>query len=135
MTDCIFCKIVKGEIPSHNVYENEKVLAFLDIHPVSKGHVLVIPKSHSQDILDMEEADAQATIIAAKRMTDAIMKRLGASGVNLLNANRKSAGQSVFHFHMHVIPRYDNDKLRLFPVEQYPETDFRATAEMIRGGL
>ena len=135
MENCIFCKIVKGEIPSNKVYEDDKTIAFLDINPVSKGHTLVIPKNHCNDIFDMREEDAKAVMAASKRVANAAMQRLGAAGVNLLNANRKAAGQEVFHYHMHVIPRYENDGMKLFPIEKYKESDFKATAEKIRNPL
>ena len=130
--NCIFCKIVKGEIPSNKVYEDDKTLAFLDINPVSRGHTLVIPKNHCTDIFDIEEEDAKAVISAAKKVADAVMRGLGAAGINLLNSNKKAAGQEVFHYHMHVIPRYENDGMRLFPQQKYKDEDFKGTAEKIR---
>ena len=133
--NCIFCKIVKGEIPSSKVYEDNKTIAFLDIHPVSRGHALVIPKNHCTDIFDMTEEDAKAVMAATKKVADAAMKGLGAAGVNLLNSNRKAAGQEVFHYHMHVIPRYENDGIRLFPQQRYKESDAKGTAEKIKNAI
>ena len=133
----IFSKIVAGEIPSNKVYEDQNILAFLDINPVAHGHILVIPKNHAQDIFDMHEDNAKAVMAAAKKVASAAMHSLGAAGVNLLNSNRKAAGQEVFHYHMHVIPRYENDGVRLFPIEnqKYKETDFKATCEKIKSEL
>jgi len=132
MQDCIFCKIVKGVVPSSNVYEDDHTFAFLDINPVARGHTLVIPKNHCQDIFDMKEEDAQAVMLTAKRVASAIMHSLGAAGVNLLNSNKKAAGQEVFHYHIHIIPRYENDGVHLFPKEKYKESDFKATCEKIK---
>ena len=135
MSDCIFCKIVRGEIPSNKVYEDEHTFAFLDINPVSKGHTLVIPKQHCIDIFDMTEQDARAVMATAKKVANAAINGLSASGVNLLNSNRKAAGQEVFHYHMHVIPRYENDSLKLFPIQKYKETDPKVTCEKIKSDL
>ncbi|MBS3067756.1 HIT family protein [Candidatus Micrarchaeota archaeon] len=135
MTDCIFCKIIKSEIPSSKVYEDEHTLAFLDINPVTKGHTLVIPKQHCTDIFDMKEEDAKAVMATAKKVASAVFHGLNASGVNLLNSNKKAAGQEVFHYHMHIIPRYENDGVRMFPHEKYKETDFKMTAERIKSNL
>ncbi len=135
MENCIFCKIVRGEVPSNKVYENGHVLAFLDINPVSRGHTLVIPKKHCGDIFDIGEEDAKSAIAAAKKVASAAMKGLGAQGINLLNSNGKAAGQEVFHFHMHVIPRYQDDSIKMFPVQKYKETDFKVTAEKIKNAF
>jgi histidine triad (HIT) family protein len=135
MDDCIFCKIAKGEIPSARIYENGRVLVFLDINPVSLGHALVIPKIHAADIFEMKEEDAKEIMAAAKKVADAAMKGLGAAGVNLLNANKKAASQEVFHFHMHVIPRYENDGVKMFPQVHYKENDLKGTAEKIKSAL
>ena len=135
MTDCIFCKIVRGEIPSNKIYEDNLVLAFLDIRPISMGHTLVIPKSHCNDIFDMQEKDASAVMLAVKKVANAVLHGLNAEGVNVLNSNRKTAGQEVFHYHAHVIPRYANDKIKLFPIDKYQENDFKGTAEKIKNSI
>lgn len=135
MNECIFCKIVKGEIPSTKIYEDDRTHAFLDINPVTRGHTLVIPKQHCIDIFDMGEEDARAVMATAKKVANAAFHSLGAAGVNLLNSNKKAAGQEVFHYHMHVIPRYENDGVRMFPIQKYKETDFKETAQKIKGKL
>jgi histidine triad (HIT) family protein len=111
--DCIFCKIVAGELPSRIVDEDERTIAFMDIAPATRGHALVIPRAHSRDLMAIEPEDLTATIIAAQRLAKLVPGRLGAEGVNLLNACGAAAWQTVFHFHIHVIPRYADDPLRL----------------------
>ena len=111
--DCIFCKIVAGELPAHIVDSDERTLAFMDIAPATRGHALVIPRAHSTDLLSVPEEDLRASIQAAQRLAGRAIERLGADGVNLLNACGAAAWQSVFHFHIHVIPRYRDDPLRL----------------------
>ena len=113
MEDCIFCKIIKGEIPSFRVFENDKVFCFLDINPLTKGHVLVIPKNHYKDIFDISEGDLKEIISIAKELAVTIKEKLGAEGVNLVNASGEMAEQSVFHFHLHVVPRYKDDGLEM----------------------
>ena len=106
MSDCIFCKIVKGEIPSAKVFENEHVLAFLDISQLSKGHTLVIPKIHNENIYDMDAETARNLFEVVPQLTNAIKADLNPAGMNLLANNGEAAGQEVFHFHLHLIPRY-----------------------------
>jgi histidine triad (HIT) family protein len=113
MDDCIFCKIVAGELPSERVDEDEHTIAFMDINPWARGHALVIPRRHSTDLLDVGDEDLHHTAAAAKRLATRMKERLGAEGVNLLNACGEAAWQSVFHFHIHVIPRWSDDPLRL----------------------
>ena len=111
--DCLFCKIVAGDIPSTRVYEDERTIAFMDINPGSRGHLLVIPRAHSTDLLEIEPEDLSAVAAAAQTMARRVKDALGADGVNLINSCGAKAWQTVFHFHMHVIPRYDGDTLRL----------------------
>jgi len=113
MENCIFCKIIKGEIPSAKVFENEKVFAFLDINPLTKGHCLLIPKQHFENIFDIDENILFEINKTAKQLAVKIKNNLGATGVNLVNASGKDAEQSVFHFHLHLVPRYDNDNLEM----------------------
>ena len=110
--DCIFCKIIKGEVGSNKVYENENVLALLDVNPISTGHTLIIPKKHFNDIFDIDEDYLKEIIVAAKLISKKTKDNLGAVGINLLQSNGSKAGQVIFHFHLHVIPRYQDDKLR-----------------------
>jgi histidine triad (HIT) family protein len=111
--DCIFCKIIAGELPGQIVDEDERTIAFMDINPATRGHALVIPRRHATDLLEIDERDLQATIVAAQRLARRVKERLGAEGVNLLNSCGAVAWQTVFHFHIHVIPRYSDDPLRL----------------------
>ena len=110
---CLFCKLVGGEIPSTRVDEDERTIAFMDINPATRGHLLVVPREHSADLLDVPEADLDACARMAKRLAQRVVERLGADGVNLLNSCGQAAWQTVFHFHVHVIPRYADDPLRL----------------------
>jgi histidine triad (HIT) family protein len=130
--DCIFCKIVAGELPSRIVDEDERTIAFMDIAPATRGHALVIPRAHAVDLLSIEEEDLLAVAVAARRLATRAKERLGADGVNLLNSCGASAWQTVFHFHMHVIPRYDGDPLRLpwVPGEGDPEQVAGAAQEL-----
>ncbi len=111
--DCIFCKIVARELPSSIVDEDERTIAFMDIAPATRGHALVIPRAHAVDLLSVDAEDLQAVALAARRLAVRAQERLGADGVNLLNSCGLAAWQTVFHFHVHVIPRYSGDPLRL----------------------
>ncbi|MGH2914058.1 MAG: HIT family protein [Solirubrobacteraceae bacterium] len=111
--DCLFCKIVAGELPSERVYEDERTVGFMDINPATPGHALVVPRAHARDLLEIEPEDLAATVAAAQELARRASQRLGADGVNLLNSCGAPAWQTVFHFHVHVIPRYRGDPLRL----------------------
>ncbi len=104
--DCIFCKIVKGDIPCAKVFENEHVLAFLDISQVSKGHTLVIPKIHKENVYELSTEDSQEIFKVVPKIANAIKEKFSPIGLNLLSNNGEHAGQSVLHFHLHLIPRY-----------------------------
>jgi len=107
--ECIFCKIIKGEIPSHKVYEDTDVFAFLDITPINPGHTLIIPKSHTENIYTISESDFEKVTKIVKKIAIGIRKGLESDGVNVRMNNEKAAGQDIFHAHIHVIPRYKND--------------------------
>jgi len=111
--DCIFCKIVAGELPATVVAQDERTVSFMDINPATRGHALVIPRAHSRDLLEIDQEDLAAVAAAAKRLAARAGERLGAAGVNVINSCGAAAWQTVFHFHLHVIPRYDGDPLRL----------------------
>jgi histidine triad (HIT) family protein len=111
--DCLFCKIVAGDVPATLVHEDERTVAFMDINPATRGHLLVIPREHHADVHAIDPEDLKACALAAKAMAARVRDKLGADGVNLLNSTGAAAWQTVFHFHVHVIPRYDNDPLRL----------------------
>ncbi len=130
--DCIFCKIVAGDLPATIVDEDERTLAFMDIAPATRGHVLVIPRAHSSDLLSVAAEDLSAVGLAAQRVAQNVKERLGADGVNLLNSCGAAAWQTVFHFHVHVIPRYDGDPLRLpwVPTAGDPEQIAAAAQEL-----
>ncbi|MBN1175021.1 HIT family protein [Candidatus Woesearchaeota archaeon] len=114
MTDCIFCKIVEGELPSFKVYEDNLVKAFLDQGSASPGHLLVVPRQHHENIFDIPEETLKQLATISKKMSLLVKERLGATGVNVLNASGKSAQQSVMHFHFHIVPRFDDDGLDLW---------------------
>lgn len=135
MQDCIFCKIVRGELPSHKVYETDDVLAFLDIHPVNAGHTLVIPKAHSTNIFDIEARDWANATEAARVVSIAIEQGLRADGVNIAMNNREHAGQVVHHPHIHVIPRFKGDGIKLMPQRSYFDGEAEAAAEKIKTAL
>lgn len=111
--DCIFCRIVARELPGQIVAEDERTVAFMDISPATRGHLLVVPRRHSRDLLEIPPEDLEATARVAQAMAQRVRQRLGADGVNLLNSCGAPAWQTVFHFHVHVIPRYHGDPLRL----------------------
>jgi histidine triad (HIT) family protein len=111
--DCIFCKIVSGELPAQRVDEDERTLAFMDVNPATRGHALVVPKRHARDLTAIDPDELSAVIVASQRLAKRMDERLSPAGINLLNACRPAAWQTVFHLHIHVIPRYDDDPLRL----------------------
>ena len=112
-SDCLFCKIAAGEIPATKVHEDERTVAFMDINPATRGHVLIVPRTHATDIHDIDTEDLAACAKVAKVLAGRVRDRLGADGVNLHQSNGRAAWQTVFHFHLHVIPRFDGDPLRL----------------------
>jgi histidine triad (HIT) family protein len=111
--DCIFCRIVAGEIPSRRVYEDERTIAFLDINPATRGHVLVIPRAHARDLHEIGDEDLAACARTVRLMAGRARDRLGADGVTIMQSNGAAAWQTVFHYHVHVIPRYQGDPLVL----------------------
>jgi histidine triad (HIT) family protein len=131
--NCIFCKIIAGELPSQRIDEDERTVTFMDINPATRGHALVVPRRHSRDLLEIPPDDLAATALAAQRAARLIHERLGADGINLLNSRGEAAWQTVFHFHMHVIPRYGGEPLRLpwTPSEGDAE-EIKAAADALR---
>ena len=107
--NCIFCKIANGEIPAKTVAENDWLRVVLDVAPATKGHALILPKDHYQNIYDLPEETAAEVIKMAKKLATSMKEKLGCDGVNIVQNNEEAAGQTVFHFHMHVIPRYMSD--------------------------
>jgi histidine triad (HIT) family protein len=126
--DCLFCKIAAGEIPATRVREDERTIAIMDINPATRGHLLVIPREHAADLLEVGAEDLTACVIAAQELAGRVKERLGADGVNLLNSCGREAWQTVFHFHLHVIPRYVGDPLRLPWLPQPGDRDEIAAA-------
>lgn len=112
-TNCIFCKILARELPATIVDEDERTIAFMDINPATRGHALVIPRTHSADLISVDSDDLAAVALASQRLATRMRERLAADGVNLVNSCGAVAWQTVFHFHVHVIPRYADDPLRL----------------------
>ncbi len=125
--NCIFCKIVNKEIPSSKVYEDKHHLAFLDIAPVNKGHTLLIPKQHYEDLFDMPEDMLALTGSILKKLSAAVMKGVKADGVNVGVNNKSAAGQIVFHAHFHIIPRFNQDGLKAWPHKKYENVDEMGT--------
>ena len=111
--DCLFCGIVAGSIPSEMIDSDERTVAFMDINPATRGHALVIPRDHTEDLLSISERDLCNTAVAAQRIARRMEETLDPDGFNLINACRAAAWQTVFHFHIHVIPRYEDDPLKL----------------------
>ena len=129
MSDCIFCQIVSGQIPSSKVYEDEEVLAFLDITQVTTGHTLVIPKKHYRNVLEMDAEAASSLFARVPKIAKQLQEKLGASGVNIINNNEEAAGQTVFHTHVHLLLRFDaTDGLKL--TFETHEPDFAALAQL-----
>lgn len=111
--DCIFCKLAAGQIPTKTLYENHDFRVILDSNPASKGHALIIPKEHFRNLYDLDEELAANAMILAKRMVLKLTDILGCAGYNVVQNNEEAAGQTVFHFHMHLIPRYEGDGVGL----------------------
>ena len=137
MSECVFCKIMKGEIPCCKIYEDDKILAFLDIAPVNKGHMLVVPKKHFETLEDTDSETFKEIMLVAKKIAPVITKAVNAQGFNLGFNNKKAAGQLVPHLHIHIIPRFENDDLTIDkqPTKKYAEKEMRETAEKIRNLL
>ena len=121
--NCIFCKIARGVIPSTTVYEDEDFRVILDLGPATRGHALLLPKNHFANLFELDDETAQKAILVAKKMAGKMKDALGADGFNLVQNNGEAAGQTVFHFHMHLIPRYENDNAGILwePGETTPE--------------
>ncbi|MDD5291165.1 MAG: HIT family protein [Patescibacteria group bacterium] len=133
--DCIFCKIIAGEIPSFKVYEDENVLAFLDIAPVNPGHTLVVPKKHYENMEEILEAELCKLTVVIKKIGKAVKDSLGAEGYNITENNGPVAGQIVPHLHFHVIPRRQDDGLKLWPQEKYGEGEAEEIVKKIKNGI
>ncbi len=133
--DCIFCKIVRGEIPSFKVYEDEHSLAFLDIHPKSQGQTLVIPKEHSENIYELTDETMARLSLVVKKVAVAVKNGLNSDGINILMNNEESAGQIIFHSHFHVVPRFNKDNFEHGPHIEYKPGEAEEVAEKIKSSL
>ena len=136
MTDCVFCKIVAGQIPSTRVYEDAEVLAFMDIGQVNPGHVLVAAKRHAPNVFELDDAQAAAVGQAVPRIARAIREAFQPAGLSVYQANGKPAGQTVFHYHVHLVPRHEGDGMELtWPVKNPPRERLEEAATRIRERL
>jgi histidine triad (HIT) family protein len=135
-SDCVFCRILKGEIPAQKVHEDEKTFAILDINPVAPGHVLVMPKAHFAAWTDLPDDVLSALSLASKRVAQGVLKALGAEGFNLLMNNHKCSGQAIFHAHFHVIPRKTGDGVKYdWKTRPAPPEELARSAEALRAAL
>lgn len=133
MDGCVFCKIVRKELPAEVLYEDDHVVAILDINPIHYGHSLVIPKAHCSDFLSLPESAYASVMTAAKKVTRALVDGLQLEGYNLFTNNGRIAGQSVFHFHLHITPRYADDNIRfILKLKSYEDGEMATTADTIR---
>jgi histidine triad (HIT) family protein len=132
--DCLFCGIVSGDVPGQVVDSDEHTVAFMDINPATRGHALVVPRTHSTDLMDVSDEDLARTMTAARRLARRMRETLGPDGFNILNSCGAAAWQTIFHFHVHVIPRYEDDPLKLPWVPGPGDSDEIAeVADQLRG--
>lgn len=133
---CVFCKIASGQIPSYKVYEDALVIAYLDIHPASRGHTLVVTKEHFSNMTTCPKDILDHVFEVAQKIAQAQIAQLGAAGVNVLTNVGEAAGQSIKHFHVHVIPRYSDDGLKLnFPPKQLPDSEMDEVVTSIKKSI
>ena len=131
--DCIFCKIIEKKAPAEIIFEDEKVIAFLDIKPIHFGHILVVPKTHCCDFLDIPGEDLHSLINVTRVVTKALIQSLNPDGYNIFANNGRAAGQSIFHFHMHITPRYFKDEIHFkLNLKKYEESEMKNFADIIR---
>ena len=136
MNDCVFCKIVNGEIPSEILFENEQVVTILDINPIHFGHALIVPRKHFRDFLELEPQCYPSLLDAARIVSPALVRGLNLEGFNLFANNGRIAGQSVFHFHLHVTPRYPDDDIRfVLKLKKYENGKMKQYADLIRNHI
>lgn len=128
---CVFCEIIKGNIPSYKIYEDENVYAFLDISDDSIGHTLVIPKNHYENVLDIPYDELEKVICTVKKISNHFVDNCGFSGVNIMNASGKDAQQSVFHLHFHIIPRKEGDGMNTWPKLEKVNGDFEKIRDQL----
>lgn len=121
--NCIFCKIANGEIPSRTVYEDDDFRAILDLGPATKGHTLILPKTHAADLYELPEETAAKVLPVAKKVAEILKDKLGCPGLNLVQNNGVLAGQTISHFHLHLIPRYENDGQKILWAPTEPSAE------------
>ena len=135
MADCLFCGIVDGSVPSQTIDSDDQTVAFMDIAPATPGHALVVPRRHSAGLLEIDADDLSATVMAAQRLARRMKEVLDADGIDLINACGAAAWQTVFHFHIHVVPRYEDDPLKLpWIPEEGDQDEIAEIAERLRSG-
>lgn len=135
MNDCLFCKIIAGDIPADKVYEDDKIVAFLDINPVNPGHTLVVPKEHSLNLYDVSDEILKKMIVLIKNLSIAIKSAVKADGINIEMNNDPIAGQVIMHTHMHIVPRFEGDGFTHWRGTQYKEGEDKKVAEKIKKEL
>ena len=135
MENCIFCKIVRGEIPDFRVYEDADTIAFFDIKPNNPGHTLVIPKKHSENLYDMDDHSLAAIMRTAQKIARAVKAAVQADGINLAMNNESAAGQIIFHPHLHIVPRFTEDGYRHWPQHSYKQGEAEEITQKIRTAL
>jgi len=131
MEDCIFCKIVKGEIPSTKIYEDNEFYAFLDLRPINRGHTLVVPKLHCKNLFDFPKSEETDLMEVLKKISKAVVKGVNADGFNIGMNNEGAAGQVIMHAHFHIIPRFNDDGLSSWPNRDYKEGEMEEVKEKI----
>lgn len=134
--DCIFCKIVRGEIPSFKLFEDDRTLAFMDINPINPGHALIVPKHHAPNIFETPDDWLAASMVTARRVARGVQAALNPHGMNIVQANGPGAAQSVFHLHIHVVPRAENDGIKMnWGINPGKMDEIKAIAEKIKSTL
>lgn len=130
--DCLFCNIISGAIPSYKIFENEYTFAFLDINPINKGHTLVIPKNHAENIMTIRKEDFSEVMETVRMLTPLIQRAVEADGINIVINNGPAAGQIIFHSHVHIIPRFENDGHKNWSVSEEAKKAVSDTVELIK---
>jgi histidine triad (HIT) family protein len=134
--NCIFCKIIRGQVPSFKLYENDKTFAFMDINPITPGHALIVPKFHARDIFETPDEWVGAAMVTTRRIARAVQATVQPYGMNIVQANGPGAKQSVFHLHIHVVPRLKDDNLSMnWPINPGDKDAIAKLAESIRANL
>lgn len=133
---CIFCKLAKGDIPTTTVFEDEDLKAIMDISPANKGHVIILPKTHAANLFELDDEIVSKAFVLAKKLAIAVKKVTGCDGVNILQNNGSDAGQTVFHFHVHIVPRFKKDEITIaWKPQSYGEGEAFALAKQIAENL